>query len=86
MLDEDIRASTEDVACFSKFGLHLFPGERLVGKLRVHGLLKALYPVHNPLERQLVFESFAKSLIHMPLDGVRAYYGESIAWYFAWLS
>jgi anoctamin-10 len=80
----------------------MFPVEKSHGLLHLHhhkkkhlslvqaaqrmGIVEYVGPVHETLWRKSVWRSMAWAIVFPPALGIREYYGEGVAMYFAWMA
>ncbi|XP_069460048.1 anoctamin-10-like [Ambystoma mexicanum] len=68
--------------------LRLYPGQPIVRCLQKRGLIEKFYPLHDKRQLQQLTREWYKRLYlcSQPIDAVRAYFGDSVALYFSFLS
>ncbi|XP_057505111.1 anoctamin-like protein At1g73020 isoform X1 [Actinidia eriantha] len=67
---------------------HWEPGESLLQKLELEGVIKEVFPLHDEIKRKQLLRSWALNgwdFTRQPIDEIYSYFGTKIATYFAFL-
>ncbi|XP_073249226.1 anoctamin-10-like [Porites lutea] len=49
-------------------------------------ILESAFPLHHPHEQEKIWKKMKQNVIVCPLQEIRDYYGESVAFYFGWMT